>query len=306
MNLLTINCRCKSTNAASTFNPLTWRNSTFIGRKVTGLIDVQRVLPTGLWSRSNAKPKVHAKRKPARKLERTGEEVSIPSSSVDDNAQDMKMNSSDSSSKNRLINISSRSSVVQACIITSGLIAALGVIIRQVSHVASIEGLPVIDCTSEVSFSFEMRQLQLITGLVVLISSSRFLLLKLWPDFAESSEAANRQVLTSLQPIDYALVAFLPGISEELLFRGALIPLLGFNWASVMLTAAIFGILHLGGGRKYSFAIWASFVGLAYGYATIESSSVVVPMASHALNNLVGGILWRYQSMNLENGEDQK
>ncbi|XP_023546490.1 uncharacterized protein LOC111805597 isoform X2 [Cucurbita pepo subsp. pepo] len=301
MNLLTINCRCKSTNAASTFNPLTWRNSTFIGRKVTGLIDVQRVLPTGLWS-----SKVYAKRKPARKLERTGEEVSIPSSSVDDNAQDVKMNSSDSSPKNRLINISSRSSVLQACIITSGLIAALGVIIRQVSHVASIEGLPVIDCTSEVSFSFEMRQLQLITGLVVLISSSRFLLLKLWPDFAESSEAANRQVLTSLQPIDYALVAFLPGISEELLFRGALIPLLGFNWASVMLTAAIFGILHLGGGRKYSFAIWASFVGLAYGYATIESSSVVVPMASHALNNLVGGILWRYQSMNLENGEDQK
>ncbi|KAG7029235.1 hypothetical protein SDJN02_07573 [Cucurbita argyrosperma subsp. argyrosperma] len=277
MNLLSINCRCKSTNAASTFNPLTWRNSTFIGRKVTGLIDVQRVLPTGLWSRSNVKPKVHAKRKPARKLERTGEEVSIPSSSVDDNAQDMKMNSSDSSSKNRLINISSRSSVVQACIITSGLIAALGVIIRQ-----------------------------LITGLVVLISSSRFLLLKIWPDFAESSEAANRQVLTFLQPIDYALVAFLPGISEELLFRGALIPLLGFNWASVVLTAAIFGILHLGGGRKYSFAIWASFVGLAYGYATIESSSVVVPMASHALNNLVGGILWRYQSMNLEIGEDQK
>ncbi|XP_023546491.1 uncharacterized protein LOC111805597 isoform X3 [Cucurbita pepo subsp. pepo] len=274
----------------------------YLHRKVTGLIDVQRVLPTGLWSKS----KVYAKRKPARKLERTGEEVSIPSSSVDDNAQDVKMNSSDSSPKNRLINISSRSSVLQACIITSGLIAALGVIIRQVSHVASIEGLPVIDCTSEVSFSFEMRQLQLITGLVVLISSSRFLLLKLWPDFAESSEAANRQVLTSLQPIDYALVAFLPGISEELLFRGALIPLLGFNWASVMLTAAIFGILHLGGGRKYSFAIWASFVGLAYGYATIESSSVVVPMASHALNNLVGGILWRYQSMNLENGEDQK
>ncbi|XP_023546492.1 uncharacterized protein LOC111805597 isoform X4 [Cucurbita pepo subsp. pepo] len=273
----------------------------YLHRKVTGLIDVQRVLPTGLWS-----SKVYAKRKPARKLERTGEEVSIPSSSVDDNAQDVKMNSSDSSPKNRLINISSRSSVLQACIITSGLIAALGVIIRQVSHVASIEGLPVIDCTSEVSFSFEMRQLQLITGLVVLISSSRFLLLKLWPDFAESSEAANRQVLTSLQPIDYALVAFLPGISEELLFRGALIPLLGFNWASVMLTAAIFGILHLGGGRKYSFAIWASFVGLAYGYATIESSSVVVPMASHALNNLVGGILWRYQSMNLENGEDQK
>ncbi|CAK9312411.1 unnamed protein product [Citrullus colocynthis] len=304
MNLLTINCRCKSTNVTSTFNPLTWRNSTFMGRKDIGLCNVRRVLLRGLCSRSNVMPKVYAKRKSARKLERTNEEVSITSSSADDNAQDVKMNSSDSS-KNRLINVSSRSSVLQACIITSGLIAALGVIIQQVSHVASIEGLPVIDCTSEVSFSFEMRQLQLIIGLVVLISSSRFLLLKAWPDFAESSEAANRQVLTSLQPLDYAVVAFLPGISEELLFRGALLPLLGFNWASVVATAAIFGILHLGGGRKYSFAIWATFVGIAYGYATIESSSIVVPMASHALNNLVGGILWRYESRSLENCEDK-
>ncbi|XP_038886749.1 uncharacterized protein LOC120076873 isoform X3 [Benincasa hispida] len=282
MNLLTINCRCKSTNTASTFNPFTWRNSTFMGRKDIGLCNVQRVLPRGLCSRSNVKPKVYAKRKSARKLERTNEEGYITSSSADDNAQDVQMNPSDSSPKNRMINISSRSSVLRACIITSGLIAALGVIIRQVSHGASIEGLPVIDCTSEVSFSFEMRQLQLIIGLVVLISSSRFLLLKAWPDFAESSEAANRQ---------------------ELLFRGALMPLLGFNWASVVVTAAIFGVLHLGGGRKYSFAIWATFVGLAYGYASIESSSIVVPMASHALNNLVGGILWRYESSSLENRE---
>ena len=32
-------------------------------------------------------------------------------------------------------------------------------------------------------------------GLVVLISMSRYILLKTWPDFAESSEAANKQVL---------------------------------------------------------------------------------------------------------------
>lgn len=37
-------------------------------------------------------------------------------------------------------------------------------------------------------------------------------------------------------------------------------------------------------------------VGFVYGYATIESSSLVVPMVSHAVNNLVGGILWRYRS----------
>lgn len=118
------------------------------------------------------------------------------------------------------------------------------------------------------------------------------------------------QVLTSLEPLDYAFVAFLPGISEvrfekngcysftisgahhssclckwdpqshfhlflyhvrkiiflgcvsnsqELLFRGALLPLFGINLTSAMAVAALFGILHLGNGRKFSFAIWYAF-----------------------------------------------
>ncbi|XP_031127771.1 uncharacterized protein LOC116029867 [Ipomoea triloba] len=104
------------------------------------------------------------------------------------------------------------------------------------------------------------------------------------------------QVLTSLEPLDYIVVSFLPGVSEEFLFRGALLPLFGANWPSALAVAAVFGILHLGSGRKYSFAIWATFVGLAYGYATISTSSIIVPMAAHALNNLIGGILWRYTS----------
>lgn len=44
------------------------------------------------------------------------------------------------------------------------------------------------------SVTFELWHLELILGLVALISSCRYLLLKSWPDFAESSEAANRQV----------------------------------------------------------------------------------------------------------------
>lgn len=194
------------------------------------------------------------------------------------------------------VKIPSRGAVLQACTVTSGLIAALGIAIRQVSHVASAEGWPIVDCSTEVSLDFQLWHLLLITEVVILISSCRYLLLKTWPDFAESSEAANQQVLTSLQPLDYMIVAFLPGVTEELLFRGALLPLFGINWKSSLLVAALFGFLHLGSGRKYSFAIWATFVGFVYGFATILSSSLFVPMASHAASNLVGGILWRYTS----------
>ncbi|XP_019463834.1 PREDICTED: uncharacterized protein LOC109362475 [Lupinus angustifolius] len=214
--------------------------------------------------------------------------------------QNVKLDTSLNSAGQISTPVPSRSAVLQACTITSSLIAALGIVIRQVSHVVSTEGLPVLDCSTEVSFGFEMWHLELIAGLVVLISSCRYLLLKTWPDFAESSEVANQQVLSSLQLLDYMVVALLPGISEELLFRGAILPLFGMNWKSIGVTALTFGVLHLGNGRKYSFAIWATFVGLAYGYATILSSSIVVPMASHALNNLVGGLLWRYTSNTLK------
>lgn len=217
--------------------------------------------------------------------------------SEDDSVQDNNaVPSFDSSDSQIAITVSSRSAVLQACTVTSGFIAGLGVLIRQVSHFASIEGWPVIDCSSEISFSFEMWHLEVITGLVILTSSCRFLLLKTWPDFAESSEAANQQVLTALQPLDYLVVAFLPGFSEELLFRGALFPVFGINWKSALAVALLFGFLHLGSGRKYSFAVWATFVGLAYAYATILSSSIIVPMVSHAVNNLVGGVMWRYTS----------
>jgi membrane protease YdiL (CAAX protease family) len=33
-------------------------------------------------------------------------------------------------------------------------------------------------------------------------------------------------------------------------------PTLGLNWISALIIGTVFGVLHLGNGRKYSFAIW--------------------------------------------------
>ncbi|KAG7979953.1 hypothetical protein I3843_05G156700 [Carya illinoinensis] len=296
MTLLTINCwRSRTKHVSTTLLPC--RSSTFNGGELLHLYGVQKFLPAKLFNGFRLNTRAFASRNSVRKSRR---DVQPPKSEADNTPTNVQVDSMVSSSENSAAQsssiIPSRSTVLQACAVTSGLIAALGIIIRQVSHVASLEGLPILDCSTEVSFGFEIWHLGLVTGLVVLVSSCRYLLLKTWPDFAESSEAANQQVLSSLLLLDYIIVAFLPGISEELLFRGALLPLLGFDWKSVLLVAAVFGILHLGNGRKYSFAVWASFVGIVYGYATIVSSSAIVPMASHAVNNLIGGILWRYTS----------
>lgn len=107
------------------------------------------------------------------------------------------------------------------------------------------------------------------------------------------------QVLSSLEPLDYIVVSFLPGISEviflivgffkiapilrqaiernwcyflmqgfsyiisshkhvfqELLFRGALLPLVGVDWRGAAASGLVFGILHISGGRNVAFATW--------------------------------------------------
>ncbi|KAL6294359.1 hypothetical protein ACE6H2_002501 [Prunus campanulata] len=301
MGSLAVNFLRSTVNNAAFTTPLSWGSSIFISGNFIALYDVQKVLSAKPCSGVAISPRAFASRNSVKKSRRDGEarkRVADKSTvTEDDYVQiDNKVDPSDNLAAEELVAFPPRGAVLQACTVTSGLIAALGIIIRQASHVASIEGLPVFDCSLDVSFDFEVWHLELITGLVIVISLCRYLLLKTWPDFAESSEAANQQVLSSLQPLDYIIVTFLPGISEELLFRGALLPLFGSNWRSALAVAVIFGVLHLGSGRKYSFAIWATFVGLVYGYATIVSSSLIVPMAAHAVNNLVGGILWRYGS----------
>ncbi|GAV75598.1 Abi domain-containing protein [Cephalotus follicularis] len=279
MNLFTLSSVSKSTLESA---------SCSLGGKSIGL----HIKPKSFRFSSRAL----ASRKSVKKLRRDESPLKESNFLGADSSPSKNHNANDVTQNSITVTVPSRGVVLQACTLTSGLIAALGLMVRQVSHVASIEGLPIIDCTAKVSFGFEIWHLELITGLVILISSCRYLLLKTWPEFSESSEAANQQILTSLQPLDYTVVAFLPGISEELLFRGALLPLFGIDWKSVLFVAAVFGVLHLGSGRKYSFAVWATFVGFVYGYATIVSSSVIVSMASHSLNNLVGGVMWHYTS----------
>ncbi|KAJ0669608.1 putative Type II CAAX prenyl endopeptidase Rce1 [Helianthus annuus] len=267
-----------------------------------------------LWYQFHADKRIYASKSSPKRLKKSKELQKVANPLLAESTLDEQNGISDKSSPTNSVNnlespasvaIASRSSVLQACTLTSGFIAFTGVIIRQGSHLASSQGWPIADCSSEISFNFEIWHLQVIAGLVILISCSRLLLLKTWSDFAESSEASNQQVLTSLEPLDYTIVAFLPGVSEELLFRGALLPLFGSNLISASAVAALFGILHLGSGRKFSFAIWATFVGLAYGYATILSSSLLVPMASHGINNLIGGIIWRLTHPNYQKTDVQ-
>ena len=69
-------------------------------------------------------------------------------------------------------------------------------------------------------------------GTVTIVTAARQALLARWPAFAEATDRSNGQVLGNLGALDLLWVAALPGASEELLFRGALIPSLYPDWCA--------------------------------------------------------------------------
>ena len=82
---------------------------------------------------------------------------------------------------------------------------------------------------------------------------------------------------------------------QEWLFRCALLPAVGADWRGVTVAAAVFGALHVSGGRNTAFAAWASVVGLAYGALAVTLRDGSAPMLAHAAANAAGALLWRSQ-----------
>ncbi|EFJ06466.1 hypothetical protein SELMODRAFT_448796 [Selaginella moellendorffii] len=183
-----------------------------------------------------------------------------------------------------------REAVLNACFLTSAGLAAAGLALRQASH--SLEFLSR-DCTSLLGYEIHPWHFGATIGLVAFISALRLGLLATWPDFAQSTKTANERVLSSLGTWDCAAVAFSSGVGEELLFRGALLPLVGMDAKGVFVSGIVFGALHVTGGRNIAFATWASFVGLLYGFAAVWTSDLCVPMLAHSSANLVAALYWK-------------
>ena len=85
------------------------------------------------------------------------------------------------------------------------------------------------------------------------------------------------------------VLALVPAICEELLFRGFLLggvgPALG-KWGGIMLTAAIFGVFHF---FLFRFTVTAG-LGVVLGYLCWQSKSILPAMLTHFLHNALGAL----------------
>lgn len=97
-----------------------------------------------------------------------------------------------------------------------------------------------------------------------------------------------------MSPADVIIIACLPAVAEEILFRGGLVGLLGWTLPSVIATGAVFGVLHASGGRNYASAIFAGNVGILYGIVYLQTGSLTAAMLAHCVGNSASAATWLY------------
>jgi uncharacterized protein len=116
---------------------------------------------------------------------------------------------------------------------------------------------------------------------------------RLWLPYRKSADFYLELVLKPLALPDLIWLGLLPGLSEELLFRGVMLPAFGYNGAAVIISSTCFGILHLSGSQQWPYVVWASIVGILLGCSALLSGNLLVPIVAHILTNLISSYSWK-------------
>jgi hypothetical protein len=158
------------------------------------------------------------------------------------------------------------------------------------------------------SVQFNTQALIWSLGLAVGITITSGLVYRLWPAYRRSADIYLELVIKPLMWADLIWLGLLPGLSEELLFRGVMLPALGLNLTAVIISSALFGVLHLSGAGQWPYVVWATIVGFALGYCALVTGNLVVPVVAHIITNLVSSFLWKinhWQKQQVSSGSDE-
>lgn len=117
---------------------------------------------------------------------------------------------------------------------------------------------------------------------------------RLWPAYRSSADAYLAFVIKPLIWPDLLWLGLLPGLSEELLFRGVMLSALGMNGLAVIVSSLVFGVLHLSNIQQWPYVVWATIVGLGLGFSAIATGNLLVPIVAHIITNWVSSGLWKY------------
>ncbi len=144
-------------------------------------------------------------------------------------------------------------------------------------------------------FPFDLRWPDIGIGIALGlgISGVSALVYRLWPAYRRSTDVYLAFVLAPLAIADSIWIGLLPGMSEELLFRGVMLPSIGFNTTSLVISSLCFGVLHMSGKHQWPYAVWASLVGAILGGSALITGNLLVPITAHVFTNFVSSLFWQ-------------
>ncbi|HEY9653085.1 MAG TPA: CPBP family intramembrane glutamic endopeptidase [Coleofasciculaceae cyanobacterium] len=137
-------------------------------------------------------------------------------------------------------------------------------------------------------------------GLAALITGASSVVYRLWPAYRQSADFYLQMVLKPLVLPDLIWLGLLPGMSEELLFRGVMLPAVGLNPTGLVASSLLFGILHLSGPQQWPYVVWATAVGLLLGFSALATGNLLVPIVAHIGTNLLSSFLWKLGNRQVE------
>jgi uncharacterized protein len=114
-----------------------------------------------------------------------------------------------------------------------------------------------------------------------------------WADYRKSADVYLEMVLKPLELPDVVWVGILPGLSEELLFRGVMLPAIGLDPIGMLLSSLCFGVLHMTNVQQWPYAVWATAIGFLLAFTTVETGNLLIPIVAHITTNLVSGLVWK-------------
>lgn len=125
------------------------------------------------------------------------------------------------------------------------------------------------------------------------LSAGSALIYRLWPHYRKSADTYLAFVLTPLLISDCIWIGLLPGMSEELLFRGVMLPAFGLNPVGVVVSSLCFGIMHISRPQQWSYGVWATGVGMLLGVSALVTGNLLVPIVAHVVTNSVSSLFWQ-------------
>jgi uncharacterized protein len=131
-------------------------------------------------------------------------------------------------------------------------------------------------------------------GLAIVLSSQ--LVYRFWPDYRKSADFYLDQILAPLLWPDLIWLGLLPGLSEELMFRGVMVGGLDYGLLGLLAAALCFGLLHMSSVKQWPYALWAGIIGLILGGGLIFTDNLLVPIVAHVFCNFCAATVWKWHN----------